>query len=497
MSKELTLPELGENVESGDVIKVLVSAGDVIEKEQPILELETDKATIEVPAASAGTIREIHVKEGEKIKVGQKILTIDDGSAQPAQERQTQPEKKNQEEQERQKKPEKEDQEEEQETRPGASQATAATKEQRVTSEEANEAGKPVRDRQGSAGSPEAERRGPALVSVPPKSAVAPEAREARLGEGEGKGSVADFIPSESSSAPASPKVRRLAREIGVDVSRVRGTGPGGRISIEDVKEQARRSQGHAAGAPAGAAQHRLPDFSKWGEVEIQPMSNIRRKTAEHMVVSWITIPHVTQFDKADVSELEKLKERFAKDVEAAGGKLTMTAIALKVVAAALKAFPQFNVSVDEDAGQIIYKKYIHVGIAVDTDRGLLVPVIRDVDQKNLISLSAELTQLADRARARKLSLEEMQGGTFTITNLGGIGGTNFTPIVNHPEVAILGIARGAVEPVFINGKFEPRTLLPLALSYDHRVIDGADAARFLRWISGAMEQPFRILLEG
>jgi pyruvate dehydrogenase E2 component (dihydrolipoamide acetyltransferase) len=475
MSKELTLPELGENVESGDVIKVLVAAGDVIEKEQPVLELETDKATIEVPAAFGGKIKEIHVKEGEKIKVGQKILTVDDAPAseQPKQERKQEPR---------------------QAATPSGREPTQAEKPAKTPAGQETPAA--VRGQQETADSPQADKG--RIESPKPavsKSAAASETREAKV---EQRGaSVVDFLPAVTSPVPASPKVRRLAREIGVDIAQVQGTAEGGRISIEDVKEHARRSQRREDAAGAGPATIQLPDFSRWGEVERQPMSNIRRKTAEHVSLSWNAIPHVTQFDKADVSELEKLKERFAQKVEAAGGKLTMTAIALKVVAAALKAFPQFNASLDDAAAQIIYKKYIHVGVAVDTDRGLLVPVIRDVDKKNLITLSAELTQIAERARNKKLGLDEMQGGTFTITNLGGIGGTNFTPIVNHPEVAILGIARGAVEPVYVNGNFEPRTLLPLALSYDHRVIDGADAARFLRWIAGAMEQPFRILLEG
>jgi pyruvate dehydrogenase E2 component (dihydrolipoamide acetyltransferase) len=239
-----------------------------------------------------------------------------------------------------------------------------------------------------------------------------------------------------------------------------------------------------------------LPDFARWGEIERKAMSSVRRKTAEHMSQAW-TVPHVTQFDKADITELERLRERFAKKVEAAGGKITITAIALKVAAAALKMFAQFNASLDLANDEVIFKKYIHIGVAVDTDRGLLVPVIRHVDKKNIVALAVELSEVAEKARSKKLTLEEMQGGTFTITNLGGIGGTGFSPIVNSPEVAILGIARGGMEPVFNHGQFEPRMMLPLSLSYDHRLIDGADAARFLRWIAGALEQPFLIVLEG
>jgi pyruvate dehydrogenase E2 component (dihydrolipoamide acetyltransferase) len=252
---------------------------------------------------------------------------------------------------------------------------------------------------------------------------------------------------------------------------------------------------GTGGGAPARAPGAPLPDFSKWGEVERKPMSNIRRKTSEHMAHAWNAIPHVTQHDKADITAFEGLRKQYSPQVEKAGGKLTVTAVALKVVAAALRRFPQFNVSVDTKRSEIIYKSAVHVGVAVDTDRGLLVPVVRDPDRKGIRELSVELAKLSEKARGGKLSLEEMQGGSFTITNLGGIGGTSFTPIVNWPEVAILGISRGGYEPVYNGSQFEPRMLLPLSLSYDHRVIDGADAARFLRWVAEAFEQPFVLVL--
>jgi pyruvate dehydrogenase E2 component (dihydrolipoamide acetyltransferase) len=224
-------------------------------------------------------------------------------------------------------------------------------------------------------------------------------------------------------------------------------------------------------------------------------MSNIRRKTAERLSQAWITIPHVTQHDSADITALEGLRKQYAPQAEKAGGKLTLTAIALKVVAVALRRFPQFNASLDQERNEIVFKKAIHVGVAADTERGLLVPVVRDVDRKGIIELSVELSKLSEKARAGKLSLDEMQGGGFTITNLGGIGGTSFTPIVNWPEVAILGISRGAQQPVWTGSAFEPRLMLPLSLSYDHRVIDGADAARFLRWVAEAFEQPLVMAL--
>jgi pyruvate dehydrogenase E2 component (dihydrolipoamide acetyltransferase) len=290
-----------------------------------------------------------------------------------------------------------------------------------------------------------------------------------------------------------------MARELGVNINEVNGTGPGGRISEDDVRNYARSIILNATGPrpstqPTAAP---LPDFSRWGEVERTPMTGVRRKTAEHLQDAWTSIPHVTHFDSADITELEQLRERFAKKVEEAGGKLTVTAIALKVTAEALKVFPQFNASLDSVQEEIIYKKYCHIGIAVDTDRGLLVPVIRDVDKKNILDLSVELTQVSEKARNKKLTLEEMQGGTFTITNLGGIGGVSFTPIINSPEVAILGISRASQQPIFSDGQFKPRLMLPLALSYDHRLIDGADAARFLRWVGAALQEPFLLALEG
>ncbi|MBI5731126.1 MAG: 2-oxo acid dehydrogenase subunit E2, partial [Ignavibacteriales bacterium] len=308
---------------------------------------------------------------------------------------------------------------------------------------------------------------------------------------------------------PAAPSVRRFAREIGVDIAQVVGSGASGRISIEDVKTYAKAvneqfRQGGFGGITVGVTRETLPDFSKWGEIERQPMSNIRKKTAEHLSYAWATIPHVTQFDKADITELENLRKQFGKKVDEAGGKLTVTAILLKVIASAFKVFPQFNSSVDIVKSEIIFKKFVNVGVAVDTDRGLLVPVIRDVDKKNIIQLSIELAEISKKARDKKLSLEEMQGGCFTISNLGGIGGTYFTPIVNSPEVAILGVSKSVYEPVYINGnpaeqagKFEPRLMMPLSLSYDHRIIDGADGIRFLKWVVNALENPFLLSLEG
>jgi pyruvate dehydrogenase E2 component (dihydrolipoamide acetyltransferase) len=301
--------------------------------------------------------------------------------------------------------------------------------------------------------------------------------------------------------APAAPSVRRMARELGVDIDQVAGSGPSGRVSVDDVKAHAKRlvagTQVPAGGGVSPAAP--LPDFTRWGEIDRQPMRAVRRKTAEHLSMAWATIPHVTQHDVADITALDELRKKYAKQVDAAGGNLTVTAIAVKVVAAALKVFPQFNASIDMAAGEIIFKKYVNIGIAVDTERGLLVPVIRDADAKNITQLSVEIAQLSEKARSRKVTLDEMQGGCFSISNLGGIGGTSFTPIVNAPEVAVLGIARARIEPVYNKETttFAPRLMLPLSLSYDHRLIDGADGVRFLRWVVEALEQPFVLALQG
>jgi pyruvate dehydrogenase E2 component (dihydrolipoamide acetyltransferase) len=312
------------------------------------------------------------------------------------------------------------------------------------------------------------------------------------------------IIPKDISKVvvPAAPSVRRFAREIGVDINQVRGTGAYNRISLEDVKAYAKKineqiQKGGIVGGGVSIARETLPDFTKWGEVDRQPMSNVRRKTSEHLSYAWATVPHVTQFDKADITELEKLRKQFGKQVEIAGGKLTVTGILLKVIASAMKVFPQFNSSVDMEKNEIVYKKYLNIGVAVDTEKGLLVPVIKDVDKKNITQLSIDLAEISKKARDKKLSLEDMQSGCFTISNLGGIGGTYFTPIVNTPEVAILGVSKSAYEPVYVDGKFEPRLMMPLSLSYDHRIIDGADAIRFLRWVINALENPFLLSLEG
>jgi|SRR5579871_1604365 len=473
MATDFNLPELGENIAAGDVLRVLVKPGDMLKKDQPVLELETDKATIEVPSSVAGQVKEVKVKAGEKVKVGQAILTVDDGAAATAKE--ATPAK---------------------EAAPAKATAPPAPKKDDAVA--ANSAAKVPSDEPGLEQHVEGATREPATDKPGKKAEDGDDAGRSKVVD-ISRGARAASEPAaapEMPAAPAAPSVRRLARELGVDINQVAGSGPSGRISEDDVKNHAKRLVTGAARGGAAAAEP-LPDFSRWGEVERQPMRAVRRKTAEHLSVAWATIPHVTQGDLADITSLEELRKQHAKQAEAAGGNLTVTAIAVKVIATALKVFPQFNASIDLTSDEIVLKKFINVGVAVDTDRGLLVPVIRNADRKNIIQIAAELAQLSEKARSRKISLEEMQGGTFSISNLGGIGGTYFTPIVNAPEVAILGISRARVEPVWKDGAFVPRTLLPLSLSYDHRVIDGADGIRFLRWVVQAIEEPFVLALQG
>ena len=440
---DVKLPELGENVESGDVLRVLISPGDTVGKDQPVIELETDKATIEVPASVSGVVREVKVKAGDKVSTGQVIFTVGEDAPARAPEAAGSP-------------------------KPAASQPP-----------------EPIP---------------PSARSLEPRPSLPDEPAEPRR-RGEvvnitrGATPSTESVPSDGGpAAAAAPSVRRLARELGVPIDEIAGRGPVGRISDDDVKAHVRQVVMQAEAARL-TGQPPLPDFARWGEIERKSMSGIRRKTAEHLSDAWSVIPHVTQYDRADLTQLNLFRKKYEKQVEEAGGVLTVTAMLVKVVSSALGSFPQFNSAVDMTVEEIIYRKYVHVGVAVDTDRGLLVPVIRDVDKKTIVEISGELKRLAEKARAHKLTLEEMQGGTFTISNLGGLGGTYFSPIVNWPEVAILGASRASTEPVFVDGAFQPRLLLPLSLSYDHRVIDGADAVRFLRWIVEALEQPMLMSL--
>lgn len=443
MAKEIRLPDVGEGIETGTVVSVLVNEGDVIEVDQGVIELETDKAVVEVPSTAAGRVASINVTPNSEISVGQVILTLEEGE-------------------------------------------TAAA--------EAADAGEePAAD---AAGPDEAEQVASSAEAAPKPAQVDPS--QPTGADRAQPASQPAAAPAAGSGAggtiPAAPSVRRIARERGIDLSQVRGTGILGRISVSDLDAH-QAAPAAAAAAPA----FRLPDFSRWGETRREPMSGIRKATVRSMTTAWATVPMVTHFDKADTTELEALRKRYQPRAEAAGTKLTPTAILVKIIAAALKRFPEFNASIDTETEEIIYKDYVHITVAVDTDQGLLVPVIKDADRKNLIELSVELAELAEKARERKLTPDEMQGGNFSISNLGGIGGTGFTPIVTPPQVAILGVARSSMEQVYdrTTGEFTARLMLPLALTYDHRLIDGAEAARFLRWVCQSVEEPFLIALEG
>lgn len=430
MLKEIVLPEIADNIVSGLVGSILVAVGDVVEEDQALVEVETDKATSQIPAEVAGTVVEIKVAEGDTVAVGATLVVIEatangDSTAKP-------------------------------------NAAAEAPKEE--------------------------------TPSPVPEKNVAAEVKQEPV---KVASSPAPPAPKKTGIlVPAAPSVRKFAREIGIDISEVPGTGPGGRITQKDVKAYAQQVMNKPASTTSTIAQAAaLPDFSKWGEVRVEKFNKIREITANSMTTSWQTIPQVTQFDKADITALEEFRKTYGKQVERSGGKLTVTSILVKVIAMALKKFPNFNASVDMENKQTIYKDYYNIGIAVDTDNGLLVPVIKTADEKDLSEISAEISTHAQNARDKRLSPNDMSGGNFTISNLGGIGGNGFTPIVYAPQVAILGISRSVLEPTYVNGEVEPRMMMPLSLSYDHRVIDGADGARFLRWVCNALENPLSMFI--
>ncbi len=403
---DLKLPPLGEGADSGTVVNLFIKEGDQITKDQPILELENEKAVATIPSTGAGTVGKVYVKAGDKISVGQRLLTLNETDG-----------------------------------------ATA-----------------------------------PKLAKAAPQPEPAPATKRVE----EPNGQVAQE-PIPGVEPAAAPSLRKLARELGIDLTRVHGSALGGRIVLEDVRAYIQRLQGLAeqvtgtkpAAVPATKPTSEQVDFSKWGPVSKKPLSPLRQVIARRMSENWNAVPRVTQFDEADITALMALRKKYAGAYEQKGVRLTLTTFALKVVADTLKKHPIFNSSLDEVDQTIVTKEYYHIGIAVDTDAGLIVPVLRDVDKKNAAALSKELEELAKKARDRKLAVEELKGGTFTISNQGGIGGAHFTPIVNKPEVAILGLGRGAMKAVVRDNKIEPRLMLPIGLSYDHRIIDGGEAARF------------------
>jgi pyruvate dehydrogenase E2 component (dihydrolipoamide acetyltransferase) len=438
---EMRVPDLGS---FGDVavIDVLVKPGDRIEPETPLITLETEKATMDVPATAAGTVRAVHVAKGAKVNAGDLVVTVTAAEG-PA---------------------------------PALAAGAATTA-----------ASEPVKP-----------------TPAPPQAAPAPPATAAA--------SRAPAAPPPIdepgfSRVHAGPSVRRLARELGVDLARVRGSGRKGRITADDVKAWVKQALAAPAGVGPASAAAAAPgaapawpktpvvDFAAFGPVEVKPLGRIRRIAAARLHASWANLPHVTQFDAADITELEDLRDQLKSRASKAGVKLTPLAFIVRACVKVLQQFPQFNAALDEAGANLVYRRYFHLGFAADTPNGLLVPVVRDADRKDIYDVARALAELAEKARAGKLGPAEMQGGTFTISSLGGIGGTAFTPIINAPEVAILGVSRSAMQPVFREGAFVPRLLLPLSLSYDHRVIDGADAARFTTALAKVLAEP-RSLIE-
>ena len=420
MSIEFKLQALKENVEIVEVNAIKVNLGDIVTKDQPLIEVQADKAALEVPSPAAGKITQILIKQGDQVKIGQLIFVID-----PV----------------------------------GAGAAVASSSPPPVPQKTPVAA--PIH----------------APAAVPVATATATKTAPIVLAHDDNK------------VIPAGPSTRRIARELGVDLGHVPGTGRHGRVSEDDVRSFVRGS-GSNGSSGGSISVPPLPRFEDFGTVERQPMSAIRRATARQMSLSWSIVPHVTQSDVSDITDFEAFRKSQSK-----GPKFTISAFAMKAAVVLLKEYPVFNSSIDVAGNQIIHKKFYNIGVAVDTENGLLVPVIRDVDKKSIVELAEELTSIAERARQRKLDSKDLTGGTFTITNLGGIGGTGFTPIVNYPEVAILGISRGRLEPVVHNGEIVPRLMMPLSLSYDHRVIDGAVAARFTRRLAEMLENPYQLLI--
>ena len=434
MAFDFKVPELGENISSGDVVKILVREGQAIEANQGVLELETDKAVIEIPCSQAGTVTKLHVKKGDTVKVGQTLITLDSASAAPA----------------------------------AAAAAKPATGEKPVPAAKPAPAAKPV------APKPE---KAPSTPAAAP-TAAAPTAPAASAGP-----------------LPAGPAARRLAREMGVSLEQVPGTGPHGRITPEDVET--------AASAPAPAPVKEAAEAppageagkDNWGPVRREKMSQIRRTIAAHMTKSATVIPHVTNFDDADVTDLDALRKTVPQGMLGANVKLTTMRFVMKAVAEALRRHPLVNASLDDENGQIVYKQYVHLGVAVDTPRGLVVPVMRNVDRMSIPEIARGLLSISERARQAQFTLDELRGGTFTLSNLGAVGGSYSTPIINHPEVAVLLLGRSRLAPMVRGGRIEPRLMMPLSLSYDHRLVDGAAAARFLNDVIDGLQSPGRLLL--
>jgi pyruvate dehydrogenase E2 component (dihydrolipoamide acetyltransferase) len=469
MATEFKLPDLGENIHSGDIVSLLVKEGDAISPQQDVVEIETDKAVIPVPCSIGGKVSKIHVKPGQTVKIGEVLLTLEEAAKGAAGGGKPSPAP----------------------AKPAAKQAAKP------------EPAKPVAAKapanQAAPAKPAPAKAAPTAVAAKPKpaaSAPAPQSGNGRHGAPvaeriEAPSDGEEMPATESPAAPAGPAVRRLARELGVDLSRVKGTGPGGRITHEDVIGAVR----HATGAATGPIQTGAKDRDAWGPIRREPISKMRKTIAANMVRSATTIPHLTNFDDADITELERIRKGSVADYAGSNVKLTSLVFVMKAIALSLKQHPTLNASLDMETGQIIYKDYVNLGIAVDTQRGLVVPVLRDVDRMTISHIAQALTLVAEKAKATQYSLDDLRGGSFTISNLGAIGGTYSTPIINYPEVAILLVGRSRKLPVVVEDKIEPRLMMPLSLSYDHRLVDGAAAARFLNEVIGYLQSPGRLLL--
>ena len=435
MTKEIHVPDIGD-FDSVEVIEVLVAPGDSIQAEDSLISVESDKATMEIPAPEAGVVKEVKVAVGDKVSEGSLILLLEPAEA----------------------------------AAEGAAEA-APVEEAAAESETAAPA--------------------PAAVEPAPTPAPTPAPARAHVPPTANKIDEVSF-----SKAHASPAVRKFARELGVDLGQVDGSGPKGRIVKEDVKGFVKRALSQpAAGGGLGVAPMPEIDFSQWGEIESKPLSKINKLTGQFLHRNWVTVPHVTQFDEADITDLEVFRKSMAAEYKEKGIRITPLVFLMKAVVSAMKELPRFNSSLDASGENLILKHYYNIGIAVDTPDGLVVPVVQDVDRKSLVELAVELGEISGKARDKKLKPSDMQGGCMTISSLGGIGGTAFTPIVNAPEVAILGVSRSKMQPVWNGEEFEPRLVLPLALSYDHRVIDGADGARFTSFLSRVLSDTRRLLL--
>jgi pyruvate dehydrogenase E2 component (dihydrolipoamide acetyltransferase) len=431
---EVRVPDLG-NYKDVEVIDVLVKAGDTVEVEAPLITLETEKATMDVPSTAAGVVKEVKVERGSRVSQGDLILTLEASSTSPA------------------------------------------------PAEE-----KPEPSPQPSPPPAEGTTRPSPRPAPPPEERAGPSPQTSASGAGAGAGAAARPIDEPGfSRAHASPTIRKLARELGVDLARVQGTGAKGRITDADVKAWVKRALSAASAAGGALPKVATVDFAAFGPVERKPLSRIQKISGPRLHASWVNVPHVTQFDEADITDMEQARANLKSEATERGIKLTPLAFVMRACVQALAEFPQFCASLDAEKGEIVYKKYVHLGFAADTPNGLVVPVVRDADRKDVFELARDLAELSEKARAGKLTAAEMQGGCFTISSLGGIGGTAFTPIINAPEVAILGVSRAAHKPVYRDGGFVPRLILPLSLSYDHRVIDGAAGVRFTSFLAAAL----------